>query len=153
MFRTFAGMLNIDPVVRRRGRSVSGGSRSSSGSNDNGPVIGVVDRVSNQNNIGNNDGNTEPAVRLPLLYALCRRWAWPAVTFRCESHPEEASVTHRDNNGDTVLHWACFGNPPLDTVQALLTADPQLASARNHKGDLPIHGEYDCDYECKSEHS
>ena len=84
---------------------------------------------------------TEPQRQsMPLLYSCCKHWAWPAVTFRCRSHPHEVHVSIRDENGDTALHWACFGKAPLDAVEALLTACPELASAGNHKGQLPIHG-------------
>jgi hypothetical protein len=77
-------------------------------------------------------------LRMPLLFNLCRRWAWPAVEFRCQSHPHEAEV--QDERGDTCLHWAVFGNPPLGAVEAILTASPDLASVANRQGLLPLHG-------------
>ena len=77
-------------------------------------------------------------IRMPLLFNLCRRWAWPAVEFRCQSHPHEADV--QDERGDTCLHWAVFGNPPLSAVEAILTASPDLASVANRHGLLPLHG-------------
>lgn len=86
--------------------------------------------------------DTDESKYMPLLFSLCKRWAWPAVTFRCQTHPHEAHVTIRDDEGDTALHWACFGNPPLHAIQALLTACPELAAVTNKHGVLPIHGEY-----------
>ena len=77
---------------------------------------------------------------MPLLFNLCRRWAWPAIEFRCQSHPHEADA--RDASGDTALHWVAFGNPPLEVVRALLLACPNLAALPNNEGNLPLHGTY-----------
>lgn len=74
---------------------------------------------------------------MPLLFNLCRRWAWPAIAFRCQSHPHEAAA--QDANGDTALHWAVFGKPPLVVVEALLTACPGLAAMANNDGKIPLH--------------
>jgi ankyrin repeat protein len=90
----------------------------------------------------------EPLQNMSLLYSCCKQWAWPAVTFRCTTHPHEANVTFRDKNGDTALHLACIGNPPIDTVEALLTACPELACARNNYGNLPLH--VSCSYRASS---
>jgi ankyrin repeat protein len=87
----------------------------------------------------NQTGPTFFPERVSFLYSLTRRWAWPAVAFRCETHPEEASERYRDRNGDTLLHWACFGSPPIYAIQALLQACPELATVRNKKGCLPLH--------------
>ena len=75
---------------------------------------------------------------MPLLFNLCRRWAWPAIAFRCQTHPDDAAA--QDANGDTALHWAVFGNPPLVVVEALLTACPGLAAIANNDGRIPLHG-------------
>ena len=74
---------------------------------------------------------------MPLLFNLCRRWAWPAIEFRCQSHPHEADA--RDFCGDTALHWIAFGNPPVEVVRALLSASPNLASIPNNEANLPLH--------------
>jgi hypothetical protein len=79
------------------------------------------------------------APSMPLLYSLVRSWAWEAVTFRCTTHPHEASETIVDELGETCLHWACLGKPPLETVQAILNVCPKMAEARNHAGHLPLH--------------
>jgi hypothetical protein len=96
--------------------------------------------VTNKANNTVNHNDTEESQHMPLLFSLCKRWAWPAVTFRCQTHPHEAHVTIRDEKGDTALHWACFGNPPLDAIVALLNACPELAAATNQQGVLPLHG-------------
>jgi hypothetical protein len=102
------------------------------------PSVYVTDKANDT--VNHND--TEGSKHMPLLFSLCQRWAWPAVTFRCQTHPHEAHFTIRDEKGDTALHWACFGNPPLDAIVALLTACPELAAATNQHGVLPLHGEY-----------
>jgi hypothetical protein len=79
---------------------------------------------------------------MPLLYALAKSWAWGAVEFRCETHPEEAAMNWTDIHGDNILHWAVFGKPPLSPVQNILRACPDLAKVRNNKGLFPLHGKY-----------
>lgn len=103
------------------------------------PSVQVTD---NATSVATVHKDTDKSKYMPLLFSLCKRWAWPAVTFRCQTHPHEAHVTIQDDKGDTALHWACFGNPPLDAIEALLTACPELAAATNKQGVLPIHGEY-----------
>jgi phage tail protein X len=84
---------------------------------------------------------------LSFLYQLCKRWAWPAVIFRTQELPHEAhSAT--DGNGDTMLHWTCFGSPPLEVVEALLRANPKLATVANRRGNLPLH--VACSYRASS---
>lgn len=124
----------------RRVRSTSGGSRDAPNNYEE-PSIVVSNNVSRQN--GQAAEGSEIVLRSPassLLYSLCRKWAWPAVTFRSQTHPHEAQASIVDAKGDTVLHWACFGKPPLESVQALLEACPELASTANKRGQLPIHG-------------
>jgi hypothetical protein len=77
---------------------------------------------------------------MPLLYALAKSWAWGAVEFRCQTHPEEAAMNWTDSHGDNVLHWSVFGKPPLSPVQNILTACPDLAKVRNNRGLFPLHG-------------
>ena len=75
-----------------------------------------------------------------LLYQLAKRWAWEAVAFRCETHPDEVLyVDENDDTGDTILHWTCFGTPPLHVVEAILTVAPELAKIPNRQGNLPLH--------------
>jgi hypothetical protein len=74
-----------------------------------------------------------------FLYTLARRWAWEAVVFRCQTHPHEARSDMVDASGDTILHWTCFGSPPLHAVEILLETCPDLAKIANLKGNLPLH--------------
>eukprot|EP00978_Attheya_sp_CCMP212_P011226 scaffold27591_cov50-Attheya_sp.AAC.1 len=83
---------------------------------------------------------------LPLLYALAQRWAWPAVTHRVSTHPHELDKAVCPKTGDTALHWACIGRPPLHSVQALA---PKQAHLLNHKQMYPLH--VACDYRASPE--
>ena len=71
------------------------------------------------------------------LSHAARSWAWGAVTYRCQTHPDEADAI--DCFGDTVLHWSVFGHPPVDVIQAILAVKPDLAKVANKKGHLPLH--------------
>lgn len=99
----------------------------------------VVQSGWRRNNAHVVQGN-DPRESQSLLFALARSWAWDAVTFRCETHPDEVTADSRDYLGDTVLHWVAFGSPPLAPVEALLRICPDLAKAKNRKGLLPLHG-------------
>lgn len=101
------------------------------------PTVTLTDRQDYSENSGPDD--TAVTIPLSFLYALTKRWAWQAVAFRCETHPQEVMLKERDSNGDTILHWACFGSPPLDVIEAILRTCPELATLRNHKGYLPLH--------------
>ena len=84
--------------------------------------VSIVAAVNRRRDNFNNDKNaplgmTEVDRSMPLLYSLARSWAWEAVDFRCHTHPDEASAAHRDYLGDTCLHWAVFGRPPIRTVR------------------------------------
>ena len=127
-------MMKFSKASRRLFRS----SKASDSETEDTPSVQVTDKSS----VATVHKDTDEQKYMPLLFSLCKRWAWPAVTFRCQTHPHEAHVTIRDDEGDTALHWACFGNPPLDAIEALLTACPELAAATNKQGVLPIHGEY-----------
>jgi hypothetical protein len=85
-----------------------------------------------------NDNNTQST--MPMLYSLARQWAFQAVAFRCQTNPEETSSVWIDDQGDNVLHWVVFGNPPLNVVKELLRACPDLARKPNKKRTLPLHG-------------
>lgn len=106
------------------------------------PTVTVTAKDSDSHQTLETNTRREPipaSTSLPLLYALCKQWAWTAVAFRCETHPAEASAEFRDENGDTALHWVVFGKPPLDVIEAILNACPVLASTPNHVGKLPVH--------------
>jgi hypothetical protein len=84
--------------------------------------------------------NQQMQSELPMVFSLARNWAFPAVAFRCQTNPEEASSAWMDEQGDNALHWVVFGNPPLYVVEELLRACPNLASRRNKQRTLPLHG-------------
>jgi hypothetical protein len=86
---------------------------------------------------GSQIGDERP---MPLLYGLAKSWAWDAVAYRCESHPEEAIMNWTDHHGDNVVHWSVIGKPPLAPIQNILTASPDLAKVRNNRGLFPLHG-------------
>jgi hypothetical protein len=112
--------------------------------NDGGPTPSSV-IITNAARGGIQESNTEEAHicdarPMPLLYSLARSWAWEAVTFRCQTHPEEAAMNWTDSHGENVLHWSVFGRPPISPVLAMCSACPDLAKVRNNKGMLPLHG-------------
>jgi len=47
-----------------------------------------------------------------------------------------------DSMGETILHFALLGKPPMDTVQAILNVCPEMAQVRNQGGHLPLHGAF-----------
>lgn len=103
------------------------------------PTVTLTDRIEHVEHVTDPVNETTPTRQLTFLYALTKRWAWEAVAFRCQTHPQEALTREQDVNGDTILHWACFGSPPLYAVEAILQACPELATIRNTKGLLPLH--------------
>jgi ankyrin repeat protein len=131
----YAVSLAVSKVIRASGRLFQ--RRNRSNDDENSPFVQVTDAATKHTD---ECDESEPK-NMPLTYSCCMRWAWPAVTFRSKSHPHEVHVSVRDQKGDTALHWACFGSPPVEAVEALLTACPELASAANQEGQLPLHGE------------
>jgi hypothetical protein len=86
------------------------------------------------------DEDSEVSTKNPsFLYNSARSWAWAALAHRCETHPWEASADNVNQDGDTALHWAVFGNPPLYVVEALLKACPDLVNVANACKQLPLH--------------
>jgi hypothetical protein len=133
------GMLSTSRWFASQGRShePSGDQQQQNQTQNDSSIIPTVD-------VKNNTDNSD----LPLLYSLARSWAWEAVTFRCTTHPQEVDVKFRDYRGDTSLHWAAFGRPPIETVHALLQACPDMARTPNFSGTLPLH--VACSYRASS---
>ena len=135
----YAVALAVSKVSRASSRFLQSRIKSNDEEHEDPSIQVVTDCVARQADDFDDD---EPETKsMPLAYSCCKRWAWPAVTFRCTTHPHEVHVSVRDEKGDTALHWACFGKPPLDAVEALLKACPGLASATNNEGQLPLHRE------------
>lgn len=113
--------------------------------NSNEPRVVVTTRNLEEQQVGvcSSPGEVVPSLirneTFSFLYNLTRRWAWQAVAFRCQTHPDEATLLEQDSNGDSILHWACFGSPPLFVVEAILKASPELIKVRNARGCLPLH--------------
>ena len=97
-----------------------------------------------RSNNGDDSNAADKSQSLPLLYGLSRSWAWNAITFRCQTHPQEVSELFADELGETILHWACLGKPPVESIQAILNICPQMAQSRNKAGHLPLHGTVFC---------
>lgn len=93
----------------------------------------------NEDESSNSDTNEDPLRNAGHLYSFARAWAWPALAHRSGTHPWEAGAEIVNSDGDTVLHWAVFGNPPSYVIEALLQACPDLVNAANSAGHLPLH--------------
>ena len=132
----YAISLAVSKVGKASSRFIQRRRRSNAENHDE-PLVQLTDDRCQRTESHDDD---EPLHNMSLLYSCCKQWAWPAVTFRCTTHPHEASVNFRDKNRDTTLHLACIGKPPIDAVEALLTACPELACATNNDGNLPLHG-------------
>lgn len=74
---------------------------------------------------------------------------WTALHDACEHQDTKkvlsiAQVNEReayslDDHNSTPLHIACWSNPPLDVIRALLDAHPQGLKAKDVHGDTPLH--------------
>lgn len=63
---------------------------------------------------------------------------WKAVLSWITFHPDQVS-TLVDREGQTVLHHACLFRAPLNVVEAMLFAAPELAVVGNDEGELALH--------------
>lgn len=107
-----------------------------------GPIISLTptnDEDDEDENTNGGSSDDDDAGDLGLLYSLAKAWAWPALAHRCETHPWEASPKIVNAEGDTALHWAVFGNPPLYAIEALLRACPDMVNVANAAKQLPLH--------------
>lgn len=153
--------------ARSKGPSIARRRRSSRGTADNHNLAVAFDfptirlhplrrhgnsesNISSNNNSSSNDETREiPRTSMPLLYNLARSWAWEAVRFRCQTHPNECSELIVDHRGDNVLHWTVFGRPSIEVVSKLLEVCPELARRPNQQGYYPLHGEYEKKFDCQ----
>ena len=72
------------------------------------------------------------------------KWDWKAVIKRALKHPEEAStwISTKGVNGVVrflPVHKACVLNPPVEVVEALISAYPDGAKSYDQDGWLPLH--------------
>jgi hypothetical protein len=63
---------------------------------------------------------------------------WKAVLSWVTFHPDEVA-TLVDRDGQTTLHHACLFRAPLDVIEAMLYAAPELAKVPNDEGELVLH--------------
>ena len=54
-------------------------------------------------------------------------------------HVNRRGAKYRDQDGLYPLHWTCSGSPPVQVVQALLTAYPSAAHKVDAEGSTPLH--------------
>lgn len=63
---------------------------------------------------------------------------WKAVLGWIAFHADEVS-TLVDREGHTALHHACLFRAPLDVIEAMMFAAPELATFGNDAGELALH--------------
>jgi ankyrin repeat protein len=71
------------------------------------------------------------------LHDACERQDTAEILVRTKVHPEEA--VREDDRGATPLHIACWTNPPLSVVEALIQAFPGAIQDQDVHGDTPLH--------------
>ena len=96
-----------------------------------------------------NDGTQIAATsKMSILFEFARGAHWEDVAHRCKTHPDEAKSKEQDQDGFTILHWACHGaspetpgrlHPVFFVVEAILLGSPELATIPASGGILPVH--------------
>lgn len=71
------------------------------------------------------------------LHDACQHQKSSTVVKLAHACAEEALMV--DDHGSTPLHIACWGNPPVDVIQALLDACPQTVADQDVDGNNPLH--------------
>lgn len=71
------------------------------------------------------------------LHDACEHQDIEAVLQLIEANSDEA--VNVDDHGETPLHIACWANPPLKVVEALIAAFPQAVTDQDAHGDTPLH--------------
>jgi hypothetical protein len=81
-----------------------------------------------------------------VLYALVQKKLWKESITRANSYPKEASafISRKEKDGSIrwrllPLHAAIVFKAPEDVIEALLTAFPKAAEAKDDQGMLPLH--------------
>jgi hypothetical protein len=70
------------------------------------------------------------------LHDACQHHNNKMIVKLARCFAEEAVMV--DDHGSTPLHIACWGNPPMEVVQALLQACPQVATYKDVHGNTPL---------------
>jgi hypothetical protein len=71
------------------------------------------------------------------LHDACQHHNNKMIVKLARCFAEEAVMV--DDHGSTPLHIACWGNPPMEVVQALLQACPEAATDKDVHGNTPLH--------------
>jgi ankyrin repeat protein len=71
------------------------------------------------------------------LHDACQHHNHRLILSLTQYFSEEAMMV--DDHGSTPLHIACWGNPPLEVVQALLMSCPLAATDKDAFGNTPLH--------------
>lgn len=71
------------------------------------------------------------------LHDACQHHESKLIVKLAQTFAEEALMV--DEHGSTPLHIACWGNPPPEVIQALLTACPQTVYDQDKDGNTPLH--------------
>jgi ankyrin repeat protein len=72
-----------------------------------------------------------------VLHDACEHQDTKTMIARSKCNADEAH--NLDDHGSTPLHIACWNNPPLDAVRALMGAHPQGLASKDVHGDTPLH--------------
>ena len=91
-----------------------------------------------------NENNQTSDINYESAYDLAYRHRWSALIARGFSHPHEIAL--QDDDGLTVLHWACFNEPTLRVIQALIHYDPtkSVGCIQDEQGMTPLHCACSC---------
>ena len=71
------------------------------------------------------------------LHDACQHHDYSRVVSIVRTASDEVMMV--DDHGSNPLHLACWGNPPLEVVQALLKACPPAATDKDILGNTPLH--------------
>lgn len=71
------------------------------------------------------------------LHDACQHHESNMIVTLAQKFAEEALMV--DEHGSTPLHIACWGNPPLEVIQALLSACPHTVCDQDIDGNTPLH--------------
>ena len=71
------------------------------------------------------------------LHDACQHHENQTIVKLAQTFGKEAEMV--DEHGSTPLHIACWGNPPLEVIQALLSACPKTVHEQDIDGNNPLH--------------
>ncbi|GFH56429.1 hypothetical protein CTEN210_12905 [Chaetoceros tenuissimus] len=95
-----------------------------------------------------NDGKYKHLVlHFPVMSVLCKEKKWDQVRKYLDSDKEKenkkAVIEWQGERGNTSIHWACFGNAPMDIIQRMVVdykTDLYISKGlKNDDGDTPLH--------------